>query len=152
MAGKVILSFLLPKTFSNVHFKWLFIIFGLVTFLWGVLMLLRLSDSAKNAKFLIQEERIIAIERLKENETEYKNTHIDREQIWEAFTDAKTWLLVVFILACDIPNGVFTTVRASLHCSHQSLSTESDSSTVWYSKDSASILSTLSSWDSLEVL
>ncbi|KAJ5160411.1 uncharacterized protein N7482_007415 [Penicillium canariense] len=89
--------------------QWLFIIFGLVTFLWGVVMLFRLPDSPTTAKFLTEEERQIAIERLKANQTGYKNTHIDRGQTVEAFMDIKTWLLGVLILAFNIPNGGFTT-------------------------------------------
>ncbi|OKP12162.1 hypothetical protein PENSUB_2322 [Penicillium subrubescens] len=90
--------------------QWLFIIFGLATFLWGTLMLFRLPDSPTDAKFLTEEERVIAIERMKANQTGYKNSQIDRRQIVEAFTDIKTWLLAALILACNIPNGGFTTV------------------------------------------
>lgn len=73
-------------------------------------MLLRLPDSPTNAKFLTEEERAIAIERMRANQTGYKNTEIDCSQILEAFTDPKTWILAVLILACNIPNGGFTTV------------------------------------------
>ncbi|KAJ5489332.1 hypothetical protein N7539_004222 [Penicillium diatomitis] len=89
--------------------QWLFIIFGLATLAWGLLMLLRLPDSPTNATFLTEEERAIAIERMRANKTGFKNTHIDRSQIAEAFTDIKTWLLAILILASNIPNGGFTT-------------------------------------------
>ncbi|GLI73375.1 hypothetical protein PoHVEF18_001592 [Penicillium ochrochloron] len=89
--------------------QWLFIIFGLATFLWGTLMLFRLPDSPTDAKFLTEEERIIAIERMRANQTGYKSSKIDRSQIVEAFKDVKTWLLATLILACNIPNGGFTT-------------------------------------------
>ncbi|KAJ6131193.1 hypothetical protein N7523_001653 [Penicillium sp. IBT 18751x] len=89
--------------------QWLFIIFGLVTFLWGIVMLFRLPDSPVDAKFLTDEERMIAIERLKANKTGFKTNQIDRSQIVEAFTDIKTWILAVLILASNIPNGGFTT-------------------------------------------
>ncbi|KAJ5985217.1 hypothetical protein N7499_008505 [Penicillium canescens] len=89
--------------------QWLFIIFGLVTFLWGVVMLFRLPDSPTTASFLTDEEKLIAVERLKANQTGYKTTNIDGSQMWEAFIDPKTWLLAVLILASNIPNGGFTT-------------------------------------------
>lgn len=54
---------------------------------------------------------MIAIERLKANQTGFKNNQIDRGQMAEAFTDIKTWILAVLILASNIPNGGFTTVR-----------------------------------------
>lgn len=73
-------------------------------------MLFRLPDSPTDAKFLTEEERMIAIERMRANQTGYKTSEIDRYQIVEAFTDIKTWLLASLILACNIPNGGFTTV------------------------------------------
>lgn len=82
-----------------------------MTFLWGVLMLFRLPNSPMDAKFLTDEERKIAIERLRANKTGFKNNRIDRGQIGEAFVDIKTWILAVLILASNIPNGGFTTVR-----------------------------------------
>ncbi|CAG8902768.1 unnamed protein product [Penicillium egyptiacum] len=88
--------------------QWLFIIFGIITFLWGVVMLFRLPDSPTTASFLTEEERLIAIERLKANQTGFKNSTIDKSQIMEAFTDVKTWLLAILILASNIPNGGFT--------------------------------------------
>ncbi|OQD79239.1 hypothetical protein PENANT_c057G09410 [Penicillium antarcticum] len=89
--------------------QWLFIIFGLVTFLWGILMLFRLPDSPTTASFLSEEEKLIAVERLKANQTGYKTSNINGAQILEAFIDPKTWLLGVLILASNIPNGGFTT-------------------------------------------
>ncbi|CAG8112837.1 unnamed protein product [Penicillium olsonii] len=93
--------------------QWLFIIFGIITFLWGIVMLFRLPDSPATASFLTDEEKIIATERLKANQTGFKNSKIDKSQIMEAFVDIKTWLLAVLILAANIPNGGFTTVRQS---------------------------------------
>ncbi|KAJ5767003.1 uncharacterized protein N7511_004619 [Penicillium nucicola] len=89
--------------------QWLFIIFGLVTFLWGIVMLFRLPDSPTTASFLTEEEKLIAMERLKANQTGYKTSNIDGPQILEAFIDPKTWILAVLILAANIPNGGFTT-------------------------------------------
>ncbi|KAJ5281331.1 hypothetical protein N7478_006703 [Penicillium angulare] len=89
--------------------QWLFIVFGIITFLFGIVMLLRLPDSPSNASFLTEEERMIAMERLKDNKTGYKNTHIDRQQIFEAFTDVQTWLLAILMFSVNIANGGFTT-------------------------------------------
>ena len=92
----------------------MFLIFGIITFLWGLLMLLRLPDSPTNASFLSDEERIIAIARLQANQAGYKSNKIDRSQILEAFTDPKTWLLAVLVLGSNIPNGGYTTVSLPL--------------------------------------
>lgn len=113
-----------------------------MTFLWGVLMLIRLPDSPTTASFLTEEEKLIAIERLRANQTGYKNTHIDRGQIAEAFTDIKTWLLATLILAANIPNGGFTTVSRSARHSSVADSLTLHSSMAWYWKVSVSTYST----------
>ncbi|KAF7174979.1 hypothetical protein CNMCM7691_005447 [Aspergillus felis] len=78
---------------SLASWKWLFIIFGIITFLWGILMFFRLPDTPNTASFLTEEEKLIAIERLKANNAGYKRNKIDSAQIIEAFTDLKTWML-----------------------------------------------------------
>ncbi|KAJ5243150.1 uncharacterized protein N7469_001477 [Penicillium citrinum] len=62
-----------------------------------------------DASFLTEEERMIAVERLKGNKTGFKNTRIDRNQIMECFKDPKTLLLGVMVLTANIPNGGYTT-------------------------------------------
>ncbi|CAG8178819.1 unnamed protein product [Penicillium nalgiovense] len=106
--GNLIAVGILQIENSLTAWQWLFIIFGIITFLWGIVMLFRLPDSPTTASFLTEEERLIAIERLKANQTGFKNSTIDKSQIMEAFTDVKTWLLAVLILAGNIPNGGFT--------------------------------------------
>ncbi|KAJ5898332.1 hypothetical protein N7504_008620 [Penicillium tannophilum] len=56
-----------------------------------------------------QEERKIAVERLKDNQAGFKSNEIDRVQILEAFKDVQTWLLAILIFAANIVNGGFTT-------------------------------------------
>jgi hypothetical protein len=73
-------------------------------------MLFRLPDSPANATFLTEEERAIALHRLASNKAGFKSNKIKRDQIIEAFVDPKTYLLGIYILAANIPNGGFTTV------------------------------------------
>ncbi|KAF7172818.1 hypothetical protein CNMCM6106_006937 [Aspergillus hiratsukae] len=89
--------------------QWLFIIFGIITFLLGILMFFRLPDTPDTASFLTEEERLIAMERLKANKAGYKRNKIDSSQVIEAFTDPKTWMLAVMVLGFNIPNGGYTT-------------------------------------------
>ncbi|KAL2785343.1 major facilitator superfamily domain-containing protein [Aspergillus keveii] len=89
--------------------QWLFIIFGLITFLWGFVLLFWLPDSPANAPFLTEEEREIALYRLKSNKAGYKSNKINPGQIMEALIDPKTYMLGLYILASNIPNGGFNT-------------------------------------------
>jgi len=78
-------------------------------------MLFRLPNSPTDASFLTEEERMIAVERLRGNKTGFKNTHIDRNQIMECFKDPKTFLLGVMVLTANIPNGGYTTVSTGCY-------------------------------------
>jgi hypothetical protein len=77
-------------------------------------MLFRLPDSPANATFLTEEERAIALHRLASNKAGFKSNKINRDQIIEALVDPKTYLLGIYILAANIPNGGFTTVSGNL--------------------------------------
>ncbi|KAJ5630798.1 uncharacterized protein N7484_010898 [Penicillium longicatenatum] len=107
--GNLIAAGIIHINSKLASWQWLFIIFGIITFLFGIVMLLRLPDSPTDAKFLTEEERVIAVERLKDNKAGFKNNEIDRGQILEAFKDVKTWLLAMLMFACNIANGGFTT-------------------------------------------
>jgi hypothetical protein len=53
-------------------------------------------DSPLNAWFLTAEERIIAVSRLRVNQTGIENKHFKRDQFLEALRDPKTWLFAAF--------------------------------------------------------
>jgi ACS family allantoate permease-like MFS transporter len=75
----------------------MFIFFGAFTVLFGISLWWLLPDSPLTARWLSERERLIAVERLKSNKTGVKNTHHKKEQIKEALTDPKVWLLVVAV-------------------------------------------------------
>ena len=76
-------------------------------------MLFRLPDSPITTSFLTEEERIIATERLRANQTGYKTNKLDKAQFFEALTDYKTWMLALYALGSNIPNGGSSTVSFS---------------------------------------
>ncbi|OJJ38371.1 hypothetical protein ASPWEDRAFT_168283 [Aspergillus wentii DTO 134E9] len=103
------------KIESNLaSWRWLFIIFGLVTFFWGLVMLFVIPDSPASAKFLSEEEKLLANERLRANQAGYKSNKLDRGQIVEAVVDYKTWMLALYVLGCNIPNGGFTAFSSQI--------------------------------------
>ncbi|KAH9929350.1 MFS general substrate transporter [Fomitopsis serialis] len=63
-------------------------------------------DSPTTAWFLTREERIIAIRRLKENQTGVENKHFKIEQVHEALRDPKTWLFALFSALNNVPNSL----------------------------------------------
>ncbi|KAK0389114.1 hypothetical protein NLU13_2689 [Sarocladium strictum] len=94
---------------SLATWKWLFLIYAILTIVWAVVLGFFLPDSPKNARFLDDKQREGAIERIKVNQTGAVNHTIRWDQVWEALTDYKIWLLVLFQLANNIPNGAITT-------------------------------------------
>ena len=77
-------------------------------------MLWRLPDSPMTTKILTEEERVIAIERLKSNKAGYKSNKLNAGQIIEAFIDYKTWMLAIYVIGTCIPNGGLTAVNRDI--------------------------------------
>ncbi|KAG6866173.1 hypothetical protein C0991_007723 [Blastosporella zonata] len=112
------------KTAKFASWQWLMIITGIITFLaalsfWSVLIvvlfkptiltaLLRFlfPDSPTNAWFLSKEERVIAVRRIKVNQTGVENKHFKKEQMVEALLDPKTWLFALFSALDNVPNSL----------------------------------------------
>ncbi|KAB8256138.1 major facilitator superfamily domain-containing protein [Aspergillus pseudonomiae] len=92
--------------------KWLFIIYGLITVAWSIVFLLFMPDSPLSARFLSQRERSEAEERVKVNQTTIKHDKIEWHQVWEALTDYKIYILFLFQIANNIPNGGLTMFSA----------------------------------------
>ena len=80
-------------------------ILGAISSLWGMLVFLFFPDNPVSAKFLSPELRIIAIERMRDQQSGIENKKIKVYQIRETFVDPKTWFLVVTILALTLTNG-----------------------------------------------
>jgi MFS transporter, ACS family, allantoate permease len=90
--------------------RWLFIIFGLITFTWSLTLMFFLPDSAITARWLTPHEREIAHSRPQKNIHSFKSTHWKRHQAVEALTDPKTWLLFFYTAFTSLPNGGVTNV------------------------------------------
>ena len=64
----------------------------------GIAVLLFMPDSPGRARFLTQEERIAAIERIRDEQGGTENKRLKKEQVIEAFLDIRTWLIVLATL------------------------------------------------------
>lgn len=84
----------------------MFLFFGLFSIVFGISLWWILPDSPLQANFLTEHERLIAVERLKSNQTGIKNTHHKKEQVWEALKDGKMWLLVLVIFCHNMTNSL----------------------------------------------
>ncbi|KZT53853.1 MFS general substrate transporter [Calocera cornea HHB12733] len=87
------------------QWKLLYIILGALAISCGIWVVLALPDSPVTAKFLTEEEKIAALERVRLDQAGTHNKHIKKYQIIEAFKDIRTWIMFLIIMCVGIPNG-----------------------------------------------
>lgn len=92
----------------------LYIIWGAITTAWGFVLLLLLPGSPLTTRFLSETERTLAVARVKDNGTGLENRNFKWSQFVEAMTDLKTWLLFLFAVTSNSPNGGLTSVSVLL--------------------------------------
>ncbi|TFK55777.1 MFS general substrate transporter [Heliocybe sulcata] len=85
--------------------KILYLVFGAMAVVVGIMVLIWLPDSPLHARLLTERERTIALERIRDDQIGVENKKIKREQVWEAFTDIRTWIIVLMMMLTAIPNG-----------------------------------------------
>ncbi|KAK0216190.1 major facilitator superfamily domain-containing protein [Armillaria fumosa] len=88
--------------------QWLFIIFGLATGLWGVVILFILPDSIESCGFLNDEEKKCAQNRVIQAGTgkaSKETSQWKRDQVFECFLDPKTWFFFAISICTQIPNS-----------------------------------------------
>ncbi|KAK6072788.1 major facilitator superfamily transporter [Seiridium cupressi] len=89
----------------------IFLIWGAITAAWGVVLVFLLPGSPLKANFLTEHERALAVDRVKANNTGIENEHFKLKQFVEAMLDPKTWLLFLFAVTSNSPNGGLTTFQ-----------------------------------------
>ncbi|OAA70596.1 allantoin permease [Cordyceps fumosorosea ARSEF 2679] len=92
----------------------LFLVFGLLTVLIGVLAAWLLPSSPMTAAFLTREERLWAVQRVRANRTGIQNKHFKARQVLECLRDPQTWLICLVIILSNIPNGSVSTYQAAI--------------------------------------
>ncbi|KAI0739999.1 MFS general substrate transporter [Daedaleopsis nitida] len=86
--------------------KYIFLILGGMSIIFAVALWFFFPDSPVDARFLTQEEKVLAVKRVAEAKVGVKNTKFKWYQIRHALVDPKTWLLFVASIAAQIPNGI----------------------------------------------
>lgn len=90
----------------------LFLVFGAASVVWAVIVWLFLPDSPMKARQFTDREKYVALQRVCDNNTGVEEKKIKFDQVLECLTDVKVWLLFVFSLAQNIPNGGLVTFSA----------------------------------------
>lgn len=77
------------------QWMYVFLIFGSLSTLWGIIFLLVCPDLPSTARFLSPAERILAVKRVANNKQSIKNAKFSMHQAWQTALDPKTWMLVI---------------------------------------------------------
>ncbi|KKO97616.1 hypothetical protein THAR02_10284 [Trichoderma harzianum] len=87
----------------------IFLFFGAVTVAVSGAMFFWMPDSPTEAKFLSDEDKILAIERLRNNQMGVMSREWRIAHFFETLRDPKTWLWVIMIFCISVPsNGIST--------------------------------------------
>lgn len=86
----------------------IFIIFGIITVMVGAGLWWILPDSPMKCRWLSDRERVIAVQRLKDNRTGVKSNKHKKEQIVEALTDYRVWMLLFAVFCHNMTNSLLT--------------------------------------------
>ena len=72
--------------------KNLYIFSGVLTIVWGIVVLIWMADSLLDAKFFNDRQRYVAIERVRKNNAGITNHHVKWSQVKEAAMDPQVYI------------------------------------------------------------
>ena len=104
--GLVSFGLLHIRSTKFMPWQWLMIITGLLTLVVGVLFWFLFPDSPTSAWFLTEEERVMAVQRIKVNQAGIENKVWKQEQFIETLKDPKTWLFCLFAAISNLFNSL----------------------------------------------
>lgn len=93
------------NAYSIAAWKILYILTGLLTVILGVAFFILIPDNPLKASWLSEEDRILAVARVRQNQQGIGNKHFKTYQFVEALKDPFTWAIIILSLAGNIPNG-----------------------------------------------
>ncbi|RAK80486.1 putative MFS transporter [Aspergillus fijiensis CBS 313.89] len=98
---------------ADEFYSWqiMFLIFGLLTIAVGVTVIVIFPDNPMTSR-LSHEEKIMAIERLRENRTGIENKQFKWNQFLEVFTDPQAYLIAIIVSARNISNAAISSFSA----------------------------------------
>jgi MFS family permease len=90
----------------------LYIIWGAITVAWGIVLMIMLPGSPLTTRFLSEGERMMVVAKVRNSGMGVENKTFKWTQFREAMADLKTWLLFLFAVASNSPNGGLTSVSS----------------------------------------
>lgn len=87
----------------------MFLIAGIITMLWSILVLFFMPPDPIRAKGFTDRERYIAVARMRINNAGVRNTHFKFDQVIDALTDIRFWLIFFSVFLSMVANGPVST-------------------------------------------
>ena len=87
----------------------IFLFAGLITVVTSFGVYFLLPDSPMEAKFFNDHDKVLAIERLRENQMGVESREFKWDHVVESLLDFKTWGWFCIIFAISVPSGGITT-------------------------------------------
>ncbi|KAK7745523.1 hypothetical protein SLS53_003023 [Cytospora paraplurivora] len=94
------------KTDNFASWKWLMIITGGITVIYGIVVFFYFPDNPSSAHFLTKEERAKSIMRIASNHSGIEQKRFKKSQFIEALKDPKTWLFFLHAWSQEMANGM----------------------------------------------
>ncbi|CAI7661842.1 unnamed protein product [Penicillium manginii] len=89
--------------------KYMYLVAGAVTIIWGIILVFLLPSDPIRARGFNERQRYIAVARLRVNNSGVRNTHYKKGQVLELLTDLKFWLVFFIAFLGMIANGPIST-------------------------------------------
>ncbi|SPN96644.1 probable permease of the major facilitator superfamily [Cephalotrichum gorgonifer] len=87
------------------RYQVIFLFCGLLTVAWSAVVLVFMPDSPMETKFIGEREKLIAVQRLRANQTGIASRQWRWDHVWETVLDLKTWCWFILIIAISIASG-----------------------------------------------
>ncbi|CAK7245480.1 MAG: hypothetical protein STHCBS139747_007063 [Sporothrix thermara] len=87
----------------------IFMVFGVITVAFSFVMYVFMPDSPVEARFLKDDEKAMAVERLRMNQMGVLSREWRWDHVREALLDVKTWLWTALIFSISVPSGGIST-------------------------------------------
>ncbi|KAF4469660.1 MFS transporter ACS family allantoate permease [Fusarium albosuccineum] len=112
VGGLLAYCFALIKSGPVKSWQVLFIAYGGFTVLWGLFVLFWMPDSPMRAKCFTEHDKMLMVERVRENQTGLQNKKFRREQAIEALCDPQTWCYCLISICTTLPTSVLGAFKA----------------------------------------
>uniref|UniRef100_A0A8H7KEZ2 Major facilitator superfamily (MFS) profile domain-containing protein n=1 Tax=Bionectria ochroleuca TaxID=29856 RepID=A0A8H7KEZ2_BIOOC len=100
-----LLTYALGSIHGNIEtWKIFFLFFGGLTLVFSIVLMFLMPDTQANAKWLSKEQRVIAHERVRENQTVSEKNQWQWPQFWEALRDPQTILFFITAIGNTMPS------------------------------------------------